>query len=232
MDFVYRPGHPSSQHEKQLAAEFPWVRTNSIEATRVGEKFDPQRPDRLGMHSHHGENTHLIVSGDLDMEIMGGTRKGEHLRISADRGSGYEREGIVPPHVPYAATSQNGCSFVEGHRSLSPRSAERFIDRGTLRAVARNAAARCDLPDDETLKRYLRQVKFDPTGKASPSRLRGETRILTPTAGCPRISDSAQLALAQWFENEWREQSNSSSPTFMMVVLIGLLVAIVWHIFL
>jgi hypothetical protein len=230
MDFVYRPGQPSSRHEKQLIAEYPWVRTNSIEATRVGEEFGPRRPDRLGTHSHHGENTHMIVTGDLDMEIMGGTREGEHVRINADRGSGCEREGVVPPYVPYAATSKNGCSFVEGHRCLSPRSAERFIDRGTLCAVARDVT-RCDLPDEETLKRYLRHVEFDPTGKARPSYWMWEKKILTPTEGCPPISDSAQLALSRWFENEWQGQASSLSP-ILILIFIGLLMGIAWQIFL
>ncbi|KAK9792114.1 hypothetical protein SCARD494_07162 [Seiridium cardinale] len=35
----------------------------------------------------------------------------------------------------YEATSKRGAKFVEGHRSLSPATAERFMDRGTLLAV-------------------------------------------------------------------------------------------------
>lgn len=49
----------------------------------------------------------------------------------------------MPPEVDHVGKAGvNGCTFVEGHKALSPTIAKRFLDRGTIvRAGARDKDA-------------------------------------------------------------------------------------------
>ncbi|KAI2632879.1 hypothetical protein GGS21DRAFT_146319 [Xylaria nigripes] len=196
MDFVYVRGKPEGPHEKRVAAAgFRWMQTNRLNPTSMLKHLNPTGniPDRLPPHSHHGVSTHLIVEGDLRIERV-------YDSYELSNAPGAIRQDLVPPETTYSATSKNGCSFVEGHYRLSPRTAERFLDRGTLRAVNSGLDA---LPDDETLKSWLLQVEFDPRGKACPDGAKGEKAILDIRKTNPPMCPSIHFALSKWFEKEW-----------------------------
>jgi hypothetical protein len=217
MDFVYVNGGPETPEEKKVAkADYIWVRTNSIQATQHGRPFDPCRPDRLKCHSHHGEQTHVIVQGDLDLEIVGGAAP-RHIKISTARGAA--KEGIVPPNVTYKATSDGGATFIEGHKYLSPRTAERFIARGTLKAVAVKGSE-FRLPDENHLKAWLRQVDFNPDGKVAPNLLKGEKPIL---GYHPNMPQDVHLALSNWFAKEWQKPKDQFETLGAASVLVAVL---------
>ncbi|KAK7915109.1 hypothetical protein PG985_012812 [Apiospora marii] len=146
-EYTHPEGRPTDPFEVAvLEAGYKWVRTNTIVATRPGE-FKPDLPvDRLNPHRHSGHNTHLIVAGDLRFAIeqdyydeAAFKRKRTPPRVktaeleAADPDA--RKEFYAAREHRYKATSQSGCSFVEGHRCLSPTTAERFMARETLRAV-------------------------------------------------------------------------------------------------
>ncbi|KAI1343581.1 hypothetical protein F5Y15DRAFT_370480 [Xylariaceae sp. FL0016] len=188
----YISGNPLGDHERRLLnAGYRWVRTNEIQAT----KRNPSKiPDRLEPHSHHGENTHLIIAGDLNMQSM--DNRGRVLeRVTANP----EQLAGFGPNVTYSATSTSGCRFVEGHRALSPVTAERFMARGTIEAVGEA------LPDFETLSKWLLDAEFNPQGYARPIWILGERQILKfRDTGYSTRERAIQRAMAEWFENEWK----------------------------
>src|SRR4051812_4460326 len=80
---------------------------------------------RLEPHAHNSDNTHRVIFGL--MIIHKTTDPADKRYIYKDQ------EGDVPSEECYYATAgPDGCLFVEGHMSLSPNSALRFENRGTL----------------------------------------------------------------------------------------------------
>ncbi|KAI1748754.1 hypothetical protein F4782DRAFT_534036 [Xylaria castorea] len=206
MDFVNNNIRPSCPHEQRLRNEgHKWVNANTINPTQFSQVkavVDRDgRPDRLNEHSHHGESTHRIISGDLRIQRSQEPRWLHEISSDTDT----RRQDHIPPKTLYSATSRHGCTFVEGHKCLSPESAERFISRGTLNVVDKKRARR-SFPTDNQLGIWLRQVKFNPDGKARPNLARGERPILDATLANPPMPYGVYVDLSQWFENEWRGQ--------------------------
>ncbi|KAK8123041.1 hypothetical protein PG984_011711 [Apiospora sp. TS-2023a] len=182
-EYTHTEGGPTDPFEVAvIKAGYKWVRTNSIVATRPGE-FKPDLPiDRLNSHKHSGHNTHLIVEGDLSFDMdrdfynEAAFKRKKYpppvVRVELDAADPDRRKEFPATREhQYKATSRSGCSFVEGHHCLSPATAERFMDRGTLRAVP------VPLPDsegedeDETpsldqdeIRALLRRAKWYPRG--------------------------------------------------------------------
>ncbi|KAI1079194.1 hypothetical protein F5B20DRAFT_581616 [Whalleya microplaca] len=202
MEFKYVRGRPATRPEQDaVAAGWKWVRTNTIVATLHHKDINFANPDRLLPHSHHGENTHIIVDGDLCiMSTEGGKSNKSEISTAAEA----KKELIVNPNVAYRGTSRRGCSFVEGHRALSPATAERFIDRGTLRAVELQPGS-CPLPEEWQLKKWLREATFYPDGKAYPNYAKGEKPILQYRDHPVSAKEiRAQKEISKWFEKEWK----------------------------
>ncbi|KAI1819940.1 hypothetical protein F4861DRAFT_96598 [Xylaria intraflava] len=227
MDFIYIDGKPEGSHERRVAAEgYKWVRTNHIGPTmpyRVNSLN--HTPDRLPAHYHHGESTHRVVKGDLRIH----RHNGDYSSYEISSTPGAQRQDLVPPNTKYSGTSKNGCSFVEGHRSLSPSTAERFIQRGTLRAVNNGGIDAC--PDEETLKKWLVQVEFNPHGKAYPNHSTGEKPILDIRNTDPPMPGAVHIALSTWFENEWKPQAPAAGVLTCEVFAMTLAVLFVAWIF-
>ncbi|KAI0008586.1 hypothetical protein F4779DRAFT_618464 [Xylariaceae sp. FL0662B] len=225
MDFVYIQGKPECLQERQaVAAGWRWVRTNTIGPTHLDKPIDFANPDRLLPHSHHSINIHLIVVGDLCIESY---QNGRRNRFEISSISTADQECVIQPNVVYKGTSRHGCSFIEGHRSLSPRTAERFIDRGTLRAVELRRGS-CRLPETTTLKRWLREAEFRPGGKAEPDPTRGEWLILTYADEAVSEADRrARKEIAKWFEKEWRQPKSWSWGLIGLYLIVGLSAIIV-----
>ncbi|CAJ2502607.1 Uu.00g100010.m01.CDS01 [Anthostomella pinea] len=191
MPFNYVQGESESLHEKAVQkAGYPWVRINDVLPTRKGPFDRNQGIDRLLAHSHHGPNTHLIVKGDIEFNshddpannIVMGVKKGQ------------KEIAFKPPGLVYSAVSKSGGSFVEGHQCLSPRSAERYIDRGTLDVAfdvnSENDGGQ-DLPSVEVVKDRLVKAQFKP-----------DTYPIMHFNRCPaatRGQQDAQKQIARWF---------------------------------
>lgn len=123
---LIRPIVNSPHEEAVIEAGYPWVQTNSLIPTRMSlgaNRHDKPIPNRLNLHSHHGENTHLIVEGDLTLK-----RANNYFEDTLYSYGNGPKELPVPPDEVYSGTTAQGCKFVEGHRCLSPRSAHRVIN--------------------------------------------------------------------------------------------------------
>lgn len=162
-------------------------------------------------------STHLIVQGDLTIESHNDERGRSHRRrFEISTAPGADKEKPVGPGIRYEGSSRNGCQFVEGHRHLSPASAERFIARGTLRVVrvpsasasaSASASEVWSLPDEAKLKSWLRSAKFRPGGKAEPRWWWDCEPKIVEFSGEKPASKSERLAqreIARWFEREWK----------------------------
>ncbi|KAI0162092.1 hypothetical protein GGR57DRAFT_453115 [Xylariaceae sp. FL1272] len=211
MDFVFTVPHTS--YEETVASwGYIWVRTARIRATdwRIhDDQADPKNPDRLNYHSHHGPNTHLIVTGDM--------------RIKCSDGEGHNYAGderVVQPGARYSAKSDRGATFLEGHKCLSPSTAERYIANGKIKAVA-SPWSDCKLPEEEVLKRWLRNVKFDPTGKARPNLSKGEK----PICVWAEAHGPAQDHLSTWFENEWENLQKQPPDCWLVMLIMAVILA-------
>lgn len=187
---------------------YPWVQTNKLIPTwcsisRIAPTPLPaaisQFPiDRLNIHGHHGLNTHLILKGDLTLERVKYSdhepEPAEQIRISAD---GPIKEAPVGPGDIYRGTTEKGCEFVEGHRCLSPTTALRFFDRGTICWFDKHGEA-APLADQTFIAEQLRKSpKF---GKQH-----GDLVFAVPGVKRLRRQDRIRLAaeLKKWFEAEW-----------------------------
>lgn len=187
---------------------YPWVQTNRLIPTwcpisRVGPTPLPaaisQFPiDRLNRHGHHGLNTHLILKGDLTLERIKYSdyerAPVDRIRISAD---GPLREAAVGAGDIYLGTTERGCEFVEGHRCLSPTTALRFFDRGTIRWFDQDGVA-APMADQTFIATQLR--KGPEFGKRD-----GALVFEVPGVSHLRRHDRVRLAaeLKTWFEAEW-----------------------------
>ncbi|KAK8104413.1 uncharacterized protein PG998_011446 [Apiospora kogelbergensis] len=179
-EYTHTEGGPTDPHEVAvIKAGYKWVRTNTVVATRPGE-FKPDLPiDRLNQHKHSGPNTHLIVEGDISFEMERDPyleakfkhRKRPPVTVggaldAADPDARKEFPALAGHR--YKATSTSGCSFVEGHLLLSPVTAERFMDRGTLRAIPPfsldDDAGETVWPHQEEIQDLLRTAKWYPCG--------------------------------------------------------------------
>ncbi|KAI1123903.1 hypothetical protein F5Y10DRAFT_269588 [Nemania abortiva] len=227
VDFVYARGGPISSEEREVRDQgWKWVNTNSINATQYDPTkhtiADPTKPDRLETHSHHGSSTHMVVSGDLCIQ----RRQDDYRVYEISSAPGSERQDRVEPSVKYSATSEEGCTFVEGHKCLSPESAERFISRGTLRMVDRRR--RINFPSSDAIRTWLRQVRFNPDGKAHPKWWKGEEAILDTRGARPPMRDDVNTDLLEWFEYEWQKsrppgRTNSFGIVWQVIlIMIGL----------
>lgn len=202
----FRYGEPNfSEHEKAVReAGYPWVRTNPLIPTWMtpgpDQRPPAESPDRLNAHGHHGVNTHLIVSGDLTIRKVTkfhGQTAIPALTISTDPGS--PKEAAAVGNEMYWGTTERGCTFVEGHRCLSPATANRFMDRGTLKWV-----------DDEGYELSRSQQNY------IKNQLQGA--IFTWDALQRRASirfpdhNSTTEILERWFKREWECDQSRNGP--------------------
>lgn len=187
---------------------YPWVQTNRLIPTwcpisRIGPTPLPaaisQFPiDRLNRHGHHGLNTHLILKGDLTLERIKYShyqrQPVEKIQISAE---GPMKEAAVGPGDIYQGSTEKGCEFVEGHRCLSPTTALRFFDRGTICWFNKDGVA-APMADQTFIAKLLRN---------SPNFGKRDGALVFAVPGVSRLRrhDRVRLAaeLKQWFEAEW-----------------------------
>jgi len=94
-----------------------------------------RRGGKLHQHRHGSLNTHLIVSGSI---IVAKSRDGNSRFRSGAQFAGAEI--TLPKNVDYIGDAgPDDCVFVEGHTILSPATADRFLSRGTIMEVDRDA---------------------------------------------------------------------------------------------
>ncbi|KAI0540371.1 hypothetical protein GGR58DRAFT_522301 [Xylaria digitata] len=217
MDFVYINGAPKGHYENELAAQgWRWIRTNTIAPTpfnTTNTTTGSEHPNRLNPHFHHGLSTHMVVSGDLYVQRHGGSRAAYEISDFP----GAKRQDLVPPGTTYSGSSERGCTFVEAHKCLSPQTAERLIDRGTLKLVKKHGTT-WRYPEESDLKAWLRTVKFNPDGKAHSNRAKGEKPILDTSHVQPPIPDDFLDDLSEWFAEEWQRPAQGVSPILLAVI--------------
>ncbi|KAI1176483.1 hypothetical protein F4777DRAFT_577978 [Nemania sp. FL0916] len=234
MDFVYAEGTPSGVEAREVLNQgWRWVNTNTINATQLGAQPVALngKPDRLGKYFHHSQSTHRIVRGDLQIKQhkTDANDHRDHRTYELGTYDGYTKQDRVEPETRYSATSKYGCQFVEGQQCLSPESAERFINRGTLKAVNKRRG-RTEFPSSDAMRTWLLQVKFDPKGKARPNWLRGEKPILDISGVNPPLPADVQDDLLKWFENEWqRPRQHSLVRNSTQIVYAILAILMLWH---
>lgn len=184
------------------------------------------RPHSLNLHSHHGRNTHFLVEGDLLLEResfhhhSGGGDKGAAAKsIALHDGRTYPKswlyyaifgapqknlEAPVGPGDIYKGTTEYDCAFVEGHRCLSPTTAMRYIDRGTLTWVNKDGrkASRNEL---EVITGLLASAQFEkePGSRAVKIKMEDGERI------------SGEME--QWFKHEWVGEDLELMPSLGQV---------------
>ena len=79
----------------------------------------------LTPHAHNSKNTHLIVQGELTIWNIKELRKYGPYKVG--------ESPTVEANTCYRAEAgAEGCIFIEGHKDLSPTSAKRFEDLGTI----------------------------------------------------------------------------------------------------
>lgn len=63
---------------------------------------------------------------------IGRSKDGKFLDPEGPEKSICDAQVSMPANVDYMATTDEGCTFVEGHSVLSPSTAKRFFDNGTF----------------------------------------------------------------------------------------------------
>ncbi|KAJ4392126.1 hypothetical protein N0V93_005748 [Gnomoniopsis smithogilvyi] len=200
--------------EPVLSNGYPWVQTNTLIPTWSGISFPPPLPEaiaslpigRLNRHGHHGLNTHLVLRGDLTLERIRYSRRVplEKIRISAD---GPVNEAPVGAGDIYLGTTEGGCDFVEGHRCLSPTTALRFVDRGTLCWYNKDGEP---APVDEQ-----RFISDQLRGHSRFGKVNGALVFEVPNTHLLRVARRKRLAceLREWFQAEWTEDDLERMPS-------------------
>lgn len=179
-----------TSHENAVIAEgFAWVQTNPLRPEWIdGVTKDTTADDIAGLapqvlnpHQHHSRNTHLIVEGSLTLRQVGDL-SGNHdddkknmkkrpcrpKKLTISNNGTDPRFATVPAHVVYDGKPSDGknCLFVEGHTCLSPSTALRFMNKGTLKWFDEDGEVLPD-KDQEYVKRQLRThytVQYDNGG--------------------------------------------------------------------
>lgn len=187
---------------------YPWVQANSLSPTGwcaisnmplpLPEAIPNLPIDRLNLHVHHGLNTHLILMGDLTLERLTysphGRKPLQKIQISA---AGPVTEAPVGAGDSYLGTTKTGCEFVEGHRCLSPTTALRFFDRGTICWFNKDGVA-APAADQTFVADQLRKgPDFGKRGGALVFAVPGVSHLRRPD----RVRLAAELKT--WFEAEW-----------------------------
>ncbi|KAK3115852.1 hypothetical protein LTR53_004411 [Teratosphaeriaceae sp. CCFEE 6253] len=119
--YVYNIDRPMSRHEERvIAMGYKYVSTTYL-----------LPGDRLEVHSHQSPNTHLVISGFIEL-----VRPDDNLGLRARTGP--NSEIAIPSGMEYKGEAgDTGCTFVEGHTLLSPTTANRFESRGTIKRARR-----------------------------------------------------------------------------------------------
>lgn len=202
--------------ESVVSNGYPWVQTNKLIPTWSAFSFPYPLPeavanlpiDRLNRHGHHGLNTHLVLSGDLTLEKVRYSLHErvplEKIKISAD---GPVKEAPVGPGDIYLGTTEQGYEFVEGHRCLSPTTALRFVDRGTLCWYNKDGEAAVIEEQSFINDQLRRHSKF---GKVD-----GVLVFEVPNIHLLRNTTRQRLAreLGKWFQAEWTEDDLERMPS-------------------
>ncbi|KAJ4418861.1 hypothetical protein N0V82_005307 [Gnomoniopsis sp. IMI 355080] len=200
-----------------VAGGYPWVQTNRLIPTWSGISFPPPLPeaiaslpiDRLNLHGHHGLNTHLVLRGDMTLEkVQYSLHKRvpvEKIRISAD---GPAKEAPVGAGDIYFGTTEAGCEFVEGHRCLSPTTALRFIDRGTLGWYNKDGEV-APMDEQSFIIEQLRRVQDAGNFGKFNSALVFEVPNINLRV---RMRRRLACELKEWFQAEWTEDDLERMP--------------------
>ncbi|TKA26887.1 hypothetical protein B0A50_04333 [Salinomyces thailandicus] len=124
--YTYSPYRPLTAEERLVQAKgYPFVSTTKLEP---GEGLRP--------HKHVSLNTHLVVSGSIQ---VGQTRQ-DDFRFRHNKPHFAGAWITLPVDVCYKGqTGSEGCVFVEGHKLISPDTAKRFLGRGTIIEASPNA---------------------------------------------------------------------------------------------
>jgi hypothetical protein len=130
-----------TEHEAALLdAVYAWVSTTKLRAFESTENTG--LPDRLNDHSHSNMNTHLVTAGSILIYPVyepqpGNVLWGQAEELSADTAYYHDKEKRVDPFTRYEGyAGPNGCHFVEGHKVLSPTTADRFERRKDIEWIA------------------------------------------------------------------------------------------------
>ncbi|KAK4580002.1 hypothetical protein LTR86_000204 [Recurvomyces mirabilis] len=116
--YIYNPARSLTEAEQKVRSKG----YNYVSTTVLGPH------GKLQEHRHSSHNTHEIIRGSLKADKM---HKGSPTFRAI-----FQLVGKVinmPAHVDYQGEAgPDGCIFVEGHKVLSPTTAERFEARGTI----------------------------------------------------------------------------------------------------
>ncbi|KAK0284216.1 hypothetical protein LTR35_005932 [Friedmanniomyces endolithicus] len=122
--YLYNDEQPLSDAEREVIAKgYPYVSTT---------RLDPG--DRLNEHRHHSNNTHFVIQGSI---VISKSRDSEP-RFRDHEVFPYSYVDL-PRGVDYMGVAgKEGCIFVEGHKQLSPATADRFRIRKTLKKMRKS----------------------------------------------------------------------------------------------
>ncbi|KAK0347307.1 hypothetical protein LTR91_010323 [Friedmanniomyces endolithicus] len=120
--YRYNPKKALTDAEREvMAMGYPYVSTTELGPGGL-----------LNEHRHHSNNTHFVIDGSI---IIGKSRDSE-MRFRPQTVLPYNLVNL-PRGVDYMGKAgEKGCIFVEGHKVLSPATADRFEERETIVKVA------------------------------------------------------------------------------------------------
>lgn len=199
-----RPGfdyvRTTSRHENIVLGQgYAWVQTNTladkwtngITDDTTPDNIASQAPDCLRPHGHHGPNTHRIVKGALTLTSVDPhtNRKVSEVTIS-EHG---RRDAPVAANVFYDGRTPEtaGCTFVEGHKCLSPRTALRYMRGGTLGWFD----AEGDVVSEADQKYVMEQLEKSRTVELADNGVSFRMRGRKPVA----------RDMQAWFDQEWQD---------------------------
>lgn len=202
-----RPGFdyvtiPRTTDEKAVRSEgYCWVQTNTLtphwvqgvtQAT-TPENIANRLPDRLNPHGHHGPNTHRIVQGKLTIESVDSRSDGLPRKITISRNGTDPISAPVKGDVVYEGITPlgEGCTFVEGHACLSPTTALRFMQQGTLKWFGVDGQP---VPEHEQAY-VMEQLRTSQTIRDDQASVSFRMRGRRPVA----------YEMTAWFQDEWQE---------------------------
>ncbi|KAK0255274.1 hypothetical protein LTR91_018894 [Friedmanniomyces endolithicus] len=116
--YRYNPDKALTDAEREVMAKgYPYVSTTELAAGGL-----------LNEHRHHSNNTHFVIKGS----IIIGKSHDSIMRFRPVAVLPYNYVNL-PRCVDYMGTAgEKGCTFVEGHKVLSPATADRFFERKTI----------------------------------------------------------------------------------------------------
>lgn len=203
--FDYSSEHVKTGHEEKVVAlGYPWVRTQKLDIKKDALGSVPGiRPIRLrnlppyclALHGHSGLNTHLIVEGDLTLERRFMLDQPMPLDKATISAGGPVEEAPVGAGDIYDGTTRHGCKFVEGHRCLSPTTAKRYLDRGTLQWFSEVGKPASN--DEQEFILHRLDDYSQVFGNCS------DAVVLPESLSSVELHEGLDQKLQDWFREEW-----------------------------